>query len=283
MILSVDFGFGNVKAVTDGSRVIFRSIFAHSGNGEVFVSDPMRDSRVFSPQTVEDLAELYPVVVREAMRRVMVREVQTVACGLPLQSWVAARELRHVIAERIRSGVGVEDVRVYPQTASCAWLCEGDVLVIDIGFNTVISCLMRGREIFHSRTYYRHGAVVLAERVNSHIERILSLTGRTLSPGELDAVVMTGRFQSGLDVHDLSGFVHDARKRYIYETIHMVIKDIKVDLSGAVSFSNLLVVGGLAGDVKLHSERVNIMVPVDAIFANANAFLLRAREEDEVR
>lgn len=279
MILAIDFGFGNVKAISDTyHRHIFKSAFIKDNGNDRWLcgDDALMHHGVMQPTTIESMIELYPVTIAECMRRFDTARLDAIAVGLPLESaeYLSA-QLQDTLSRQYNTRVFV-----YPQAASIAWLVSAkEVLIIDIGFNTVITCVVQNKKLTYAKTAYNRGAVSIARRLEKDIRFQLALTGKSFSTIELDYILSQGRVQNGLDVFDVRERAESLKREYIYETVKTAIQDLKVNLSSIVSFDSIIIAGGLAKDVKIDSSRIEIIPLGNPIFANAHAFLTRAIQE----
>jgi hypothetical protein len=279
-ILSVDFGFGNVKAITPEGKILFPSAFYRDDNDMWHTGEKaIETGRPRFPVTIEDLTRLYPVVILTLMSRLKTRP-RIIACGLPLETYSTySTGMQYLLEREVNFAGQIEKIVVYPQTASCAWMFDVDSLfIVDIGFNTVISCLMRKKEIVYHKTFFHYGAMVIGEKLLPRLSKVLSDVGKTLTLPEIEQIVRTGKFQVGLEVYDYTDLIKELREEYIRETIAMVISDLKANGPGTAYFSHLAVIGGLAKDVSIHSRKVEIIIPPEPVYANAMSFMIRARE-----
>ncbi len=277
MILAIDFGFGNVKAVTEeGNKYIFKSAFCKNNHKWLCGNEALATGiGVTQPTTIESLIELYPIVINACMEYFGIEHPDTIAVGLPLES---AEYLSVQVKDVLGKKYNVS-ILVYPQAASIAWMTEiQDVLVIDIGFNTVITCVVQEKKITYAKTNYGRGAVSIAKKLEKELRARLALSGKSFSTIELDYILNRGRLQNGFDVLDVRDRAEELRKEYIYETVKTAVQDLKVNLSSVVNFDAIIIAGGLAKDVRIDSSRIKIIPLEDPIFANVEAFLARAME-----
>lgn len=255
-ILAVDFGFGNVKFKTFKTKGIFRI-------NEL-------DHKVSEVKTVDELISLYPSVISKLLSK-NAEVITTLSLGLPLQAWKDPQivtSLHDEIFHKIRE---VSEVYIYPQAAAVAHLA-GDSLAIDFGHNTVIACLIANSKLVYDKTYFRKGSVEIANEINEFIEHELAKVGKTLSSVELDEIALLGRVQIGFDVIDLSQQIKQIKQDYIKRTLSLVINDLKINTAGIYTFDKVILIGGLAKDIQIQSQKVVIEIPHEPIFANVEAF-----------
>lgn len=255
-VLAIDFGFGNIKFKTSKSRGIFR------------ISE--LDHKVSEVKTVDELISFYPSVINKLLSE-STEVITTLSLGLPLQAWKDSQivsALHDEVFYKIRE---VDEIYIYPQAASVGYLA-GDSLVIDFGHNTVIACLIVNSKIMYDKTYFRKGSVEIANEINNLIQHELAKVGKTLSSVELDEVFLKGKVQIGFDIIDLSQQVKQIKQDYIKRTLSLVINDLKVTTAGIYTFDKVFLIGGLAKDIQLQSQKVMIEIPHEPIFSNVEAF-----------
>lgn len=267
-LLAVDLGFGNVKYKAKDRCGIFRSAF--SLDRKRFGDEVLSGSRAVQANTVEELITLFPAVINNLSKELSI-DYFDVALGLPLEAW-KDKGIQVAVYDAIFHGVkNIQDIYIYPQAAAFGVLQNNDCLVVDIGHNTVITSLIIDKKVAYDKTFFRKGAVEIALQVNEIIKHELSRTGKTLTTVELDEIALRGRFQNGLDIIDISEQVRSIKTNYIKNVLSMVISDIKAN-AGIVNFDTLYLIGGLAKDVQIQSQKVKVIVPEQSIFANVNAF-----------
>lgn len=268
-ILAVDFGFGNIKWKTQENRGILRSVYAKSKNGLVFGKDALTMAGTRNIQTVADLISLYPVFINY-FKDTNKFECSTVAVGLPLESFLN-QNLKVELHDSILYGVkGINNVFVYPQAMSVA-VANGDGLVIDIGHNTVLACLVKQKKPVWHKSYFQKGSMDIAKSVYEYIRPELAMIGKSLNTVEMDEVVVTGKIQLGFDLIDLTDTITATKQQYINDTIKYVVNDLKTT-AGIVEFDTVYLIGGIAKDIQIKSSRVKVVVPDEPIFANVDAF-----------
>lgn len=291
-ILVVDGGFGWVKWVSGESRGKFRSCYKRVGEEVLWGERALLESGSRYLRTVEELIELYPEVVREVERASGVKAREYLVLGLPY-GYLENLDVEGVegIKGRIRRMSGYSEVMVFPQgIGGVKWYLKslrergeevgGNVLGIDIGFNTVIVVLysVMERRILIGRTYYRKGVYDLA--VNFLYPRIEKFVrGRNLTPIELNYLMESGYLQVGFERIDLRPEVGEAVEEYASDLVQFIVHDLKASL-GVVTFERVVFFGGGSYALRGRVEGKSVVVEVmeDAEYANAYGFRERAYE-----
>lgn len=291
-VLVVDGGFGWVKWLYGEGRGKFRSCYKRVGGELIWGERALLESGSRYLRTVEELMEMYPEIVREVERVSGVKERGYLVLGLPYGYFESVDvESVEEFRGRVRRRCGYSEVMVFPQgLGGVKWYLrllrdrgvevEGNVLGIDIGFNTVIVVLysVMERRILIGRTYYRKGVYDLAVNLlYPRVERFVR--GRSLTPIELNYLMESGYLQVGFDRVDLRPEVGEAVEEYVRDLLGFIVHDLKASL-GVVTFGRVVFFGGgsfwLRGRVSGRSVIVDVLE--DAEFANAYGFRERAIE-----
>jgi len=253
-------------------------------------------------RTVEELVEMYPLFVGVCLTKSKTTEnLSTLVVGLPYEFWRLESDkarrgklssIRELISEleslEINShNFTFENVYIYPQGLGGikAYIanneCKGNILGIDIGFNTIIYTLYscEEKEILYGKTFYKKGLHEMA--VNKLLPTLQKkgFGGKSFTPIEINYIVKTGYIQSGFDKIDLTPEIEDASMEYIEEMLGLIIGDLKAH-GGVVTFDTVLFFGGGARLIKdrIKSEKVKIEVVPEPEFANAVGFEIKAQE-----
>jgi hypothetical protein len=308
-MLIVDLGFSSVKFLRADKKGTVKSCFrkVKGGEGYRFGGDnylvgerALLQTGSHYLRTVEELIELYPLFAGVAAEKTGVTGSGTLVVGLPFDFWKAetSKEKRgtpNAIC-RLRDSLRVirindteykfEKALIFPQGLGGIkdYLVEnddeGNILAIDIGFNTVISTLYScaEKEILLGKTYYKRGLHEMA--VNLLMPEIAShIGGKTLTPLEINHLVQTGSVQVGFDLLDIKPEIDVAASAYVKDLLAMVIGDLKAH-GGVIAFGTVVLFGGGARllEGKLKAKKVKIVVLSEPEFANARGFVVRARE-----
>jgi hypothetical protein len=251
-------------------------------------------------RTVEELVEMYPLFVSACAEKAGVTQDDALIVGLPYDYWKAEiakakkgassaidalqNSLKHIDGD---DAVDFGQVIVFPQGLggiktylNANPSSSGNILAVDIGFNTVIytlySCAQG--EILTGKTFYKKGIHDMA--VNSLFPEIQRhIQGKTLTPLEIDYVMQTGALQVGFDRIDIKPEIAEAARSYVNDLLALVTGDLKAH-GGVVAFDTVLFFGGGARllEGKIKSNKVNVVVLEDPEFANAMGFRIKAEE-----
>ena len=304
----VDLGFSSAKWLYGESRGTVRSCFRRSKTegflyrGDRFIvgERALLETGSRYLRTVEELVEMYPLFVSVCAGKAGIRQGDVLIVGLPFDYWKAEaakakkeavnsitilqNTLRHIDGE---SAFDFGRVIVYPQGLGGikAYLHDnpsesGNILAVDIGFNTVIYTLYSCSqgELLAGKTFYKKGVHDMA--VNSLFPQIQGhIQGKTLTPLEMDYAMRTGAIQVGFDRVDITPEIQEAAGAYVNDLLSLVTGDLKAH-SGIVGFDTVLFFGGgarlLAG--KIGSKGVKVVVMEEPEFANSTGFRIRAEE-----
>lgn len=252
-------------------------------------------------RTVEELIEFYPLFVGVCAEKAgCLAQDDVLVVGLPYDFYKAEalkqkKDAPNVITtlQNSLSTIKVNgseyvfgNVFVYPQGLGGVkdYLlnnkAEGNLLAIDVGFNTVISTLYSPEEaqILTGRTYYKKGIHDMA--VNLLLPEIEKhVGGKTLTPLEVNHVIQSGTIQVGFDLIDIQPEIEAAASSYVTDLLSLVIGDLKAH-GGVVTFDTVLLFGGGARLLqgKVEAKKVKVVVLPEPEYANARGFKIKAEE-----
>jgi plasmid segregation protein ParM len=309
-MLIVDLGFSSAKWLHVDKKGTVRSWFRKSKSdveGYLYRGDrylvgerALLETGSRYLRTVEELVDLYPLFVSVCAHKGGMQQDDTVVIGLPYDYWkgevAQARNggvnsidslqnsLKHIVGDNT---IDFRQVIVFPQGLggiktylNANPSSSGDILAVDIGFNTVIytlySCAQG--EILTGKTFYKKGIHDMA--VNSLLPEIQGhIQGKTLTPLEIDYTMRAGMLQVGFDRIDITPEIEEAARAYVNDLLGLVMGDLKAH-GGVVVFDTVLCFGGGAKllNGKVESSRVNVVVMEEPEFANAIGFRIRAEE-----
>ena len=316
----VDLGFSGAKWLHGEDRGTVRSCFRQSRDGLSFQGDrylvgerALLETGSRYLRTVEELVEMYPLFVSACSAAAGVSRDDVLVVGLPYDYWRDAKDSEspsnpiRVLKGSLRiigdsasgtgpsgtgaSGTGALEfgrVAVFPQGLGGikAYLAmkagaSGNILGVDIGFNTVIYALYSCAqgEMLAGKTFYRKGVCDMA--VNGLIPRIKGyLHGVTVTPLEIDYAMQAGALQVGFDKVDITPEAGEAARAYVNDLFSLVTGDIKASHGRGVTFDTVLFFGGGARllDGKVEASKVKVVVMEDPEYANAIGFRARAEE-----
>ena len=305
----VDMGFSRAKWLYNSEKGTVRSCFRRSKSGvegQSFRGDrylvgerALLETGSRYLRTVEELVEMYPMFVSACAQKAGIRQDDALVAGLPYDYWKAetakdkngaagAIDALQSSLARVE-GETVLDfgrVAIYPQGLGGikAYLHDnpisGNILAVDIGFNTVIYTLYScsREEILTGKTFYKKGIHDMA--VNGLFPEIQGhIQGKTLTPLEIDYIMQTGALQVGFDRIDITPEIGEAARAYVNDLLGLVTGDLKAH-GVVVAFDTVLFFGGgarlLTG--KIESSRVKVVVMEEPEFANAIGFRIKAEE-----
>lgn len=256
-------------------------------------------------RTIEELLEMYPLFVGVCLAKSDPQYIcdgkTTLAVGLPYELWKIEMEKVHKgkansvnrLANDLSSfkvnsrSYQFPEIHIFPQGLGGikAYLarneCKGNILGIDIGFNTVIYTLYscEEKEILTGKTFYKKGLHEMAVSKLLPILQKKGFSGKSFTPIELNHVIRTGCIQSGFDKIDISPEIREASEEYIAGMLQLVIGDLKAH-GGVIAFDTIVFFGGGARMLgnRVKSDKVKIEILSEPEYANAVGFMLKAQE-----
>lgn len=309
-MLVVDLGFSSAKWLQGDKKGTVRSCFRKSKSdveGYFYQGDrylvgerALLETGSRYLRTVEELVDLYPLFVSVCAHKAGISRDDTVVVGLPYDYWkgeiAKGKKGAASVIDTLQSSlkhIGGDDptdfgqVIIYPQGLGGikSFLhanpsLPGNILAVDIGFNTVIYTLYSRAQgkILTGKTFYKKGIHDMA--VNNLLPEIQRhIHGKTLTPLEIDYTMQTGALQMGFDRIDITPEIDEAARAYVNDLLALVTGDLKAH-GGVVAFDAVLFFGGGARLLKgkVESNRVNIVVMDEPEFANASGFRIKAEE-----
>lgn len=288
MVFVCDLGFSALKWVFGEKRGRIISAHRRTHNGQIVVGDEALLTAGSSYlKTLEDLVHYYPTFVEAAARAGHVPEGAPLVVGLPYGAWVAEKDRSVGVVKtltKVMNASGWPDVRVLPQGLGGIRLfldqnpgTRGNVLAVDIGFNTVIFTLFSAdsRNIIYGDTFYKRGVHQMATQLLLPNIRELA-PSRTFTPVEVSYLIERGYIQYGFERHDIRGEIETAAKAYIADVLRDINGELQAHLGLKATFDIVLVFGGGATLIRdtISSSRVDIKVLAEPEFANAAGFAL---------
>lgn len=314
-MLIVDLGFSAAKWIYGDKKgtvkSCYRKVKSEAGylfGGEYYLAGEKALLQTGSHylRTVEELIEFYPLFAGIAAEKAGCKKQEdAVVVGLPYDFFKAeALKQKKGVANAIETlqktlkavkvngtEYAFSQVLVYPQGLGgvkyyLTWEgknAAGNMLAIDIGFNTVISTLYSCEEgeILTGRTYYKKGIHEMAVNLlMPEIEKHIG--GKTLSPLEINHIIQTRTVQVGFDLIDITPEINTAANAYVTDLLQLVIGDLKAH-GGVITFGTVLLFGGGARLLqgKIQASKVQVVVLPDPEFANAQGFAVKAGEISE--
>jgi hypothetical protein len=288
MVFVCDLGFSSLKWVYGEKRGRIISAHRRTHDGQVLVGEEALLTAGSSYlKTLEDLVHFYPTFVEAAAQAGSVARESALVVGLPYGAWVAEKDRSVGVIKtltKVLNGSGWPDVRVLPQGLGGIRLflgqnpsTKGNVLAVDIGFNTVIFTLFAAdsRNIIYGDTFYKRGVHQMA--VQLLLPNIRELApSRTFTPVEVSYLIEHGFIQYGMERHDISKEIETAAKAYIEDVLRDINGELQAHLGLKANFETVLVFGGGATLIRdtLSSSKIDIKVLTEPEFANAAGFAL---------
>ncbi|MDO3380362.1 ParM/StbA family protein [Geoalkalibacter halelectricus] len=290
--LVCDLGFSSLKWVYGEKRGRIVSALSNGGGGGERVVGEEALATVSGNtylRTIEDLLLHYPVFAKEAMKESGASEDAKLVVGLPYGVWRSDKDSDTGLVanlERSLRGEGFGEVEVLPQGLGGVRLyledaadAAGNVLGVDIGFNTVIFTLYspKLKKIIYGDTMYKRGVhQMTTKHLLPRIQRLAP--SRTFSPVVLGYIVERGTVSYGMDTIDIREEITAAAEEYFQEVMHEIISELRGHVEEGGHFTDAVFFGGGAALLKdfLQSSKVKVVVMDDPCFANAQGFRLVA-------
>lgn len=152
---------------------------------------------------------------------------------------------------------------------------SGNVLGIDIGFNTIIFTLFspQRKQIIHGKTLNKRGVHQMSTSFLLPSIKSLAPSG-TFTPVEIAFLIEKGYLQYGFKRHDVTKEIQESGVAYIEH----IIWDIQVELQAHVGmhadFDRVLLFGGGAAFLKneLPARNIEVVVLQEPEYANVRGF-----------
>lgn len=288
--LICDLGFSSLKWMYQERRGRIISAMQHEG-GKLLIGDEaliLAGSSYL--KTIEELVHYYPVFVEKAAREAKIETgSERLVVGLPFGVWNTEKDEPAgmvVTLQKLLAASGWPDALILPQGLGGVRLYlehnpkpQGNVLGIDIGFNTVIFTLYAPgqKTIIHGDAFCKRGVHQMATRHLLPAIRKLA-PSRSFTPVEISCLIEEGFVQYGFDRHDIGREISQAARDYV----EVILRDIRGELlahaAGKSSFETVLLFGGGAKLVREHLSdgNVNLVILDDPEFANAGGFAVIA-------
>ncbi|APG24000.1 ParM/StbA family protein [Syntrophotalea acetylenica] len=288
MLFVCDLGFSSLKWIYGEKRGRIFSAYRRGSDGQTVVGDEALLSAGSSYiKTVEELVHCYPVFVEAAASAGNVTQDSPLVVGVPYGAWTTDKGRPAGLIRtltKVLNGSGWTDVRVLPQGLGGIRLFlsqhpdeNGNVLAVDIGFNTVIFTLFSGanREIIYGDTFYKRGVHQMATQLLLPNIRDFA-PSRTFTPVEVSYLIEQGYIQYGFDRHDIRHDIEKAAKTYIEDVLRDIHGELQAHLGLKADFGTVLIFGGGATLIRdtISSTKVTIKILAEPEFANASGFAL---------
>jgi len=285
MVFVCDLGFSSLKWVYGSEKGKIVSAYRRGHEGLVVGEDALLASGSSYLKTLEDLVHHYPAFVEEAATVAGVEGRPSLVIGLPYGAWIAEKDKSAGVVTtltKLFNATGWTDVKILPQGLGGVRLFlgreqvrPGNILAVDIGFNTVIFTMVDGesRSIIYGDTFYKRGVHQMATQLLLPTIRDLA-PSRTFTPVEISYLIEQGYLQYGFDRHDIRGEIEVAAKAYVEDILRDIHGELQAHLGLKASFETVLIFGGGATLIKeiISSKKVSIEILHDPEYANALGF-----------
>lgn len=298
-ILVVDLGFSAGKYRWKGVESRVPSAFRRQSDVIVVGDDALRGTGSNYLKTPEELVKYYPNFVGHIAGLVGLDEKAVLSIGLPYEFWKnelekgdhpssAILQLKQVLT----SG-NFSRVHVFPQgrggivshLTSAQTHITGNLLAIDIGFNTIIATLYSVREerTIWDATYYKKGIHrMVTEYLHPRIKHLMP--GRSATPVELSRYLEDRFIQFGFDRTDIGPDIDASAESYATDTLSDIVADLQAHVGVTATFDEVLMFGGGTHYLpEINSKNVKITKLEEPEFANARGFeVLALKHAEEV-
>lgn len=293
-----ELGFSSMKWLNDANKDKGRIISAYKRHGEEMTvgEDALNTPNPSYLRTVDDLVMVYPFMCEESLKEAGIPASKKgnihMVIGLPYSNW--EKEVKQPgrgrvgILEKTLMADGYAKVSVFPQGIGGirSWIegkdeVKGNILGIDVGFNTVIFTLYNPskKKILYGNTFSKRGIhQMVMDHLAPRIEQLFP--SRCPIPISMCYMLENGRVQYGDNNEDIRPDIEIAAREYA----NILISEIKSELEGnvgeAVTFDTMLFFGGGAYFIKEYVPKgKNIAVEVlkSPEFANSIGMASAAR------
>jgi len=294
-IFVVDLGFSAAKYKL-GSK-LGRVTSALRPIGDTYLLGPkaLRDAGSSYLKTPEELVKYYPLFIDHVLAEAGVDAPVALSVGLPYGFWKhhaaksAGQQSAITELQQVLKKGNVQSVQVFPQGLGgvVTYLNglkeqpKGNVLAVDLGFNTIIVTLYSPEEgeTIWDATYYKKGVHdmvthFLWPKIGHH------LPGKDLSPVELTKVLENGYIQIGFEQIDVRSEISQSAQKYAEITLGNIVSDLQAHSGVEATFSEVLFFGGGARYLPaIESGSITITTLPEPEFANARGFEILAQNQ----
>lgn len=281
-----DLGFSSAKWIYGEKKGRVTSAFRRQGESLVIGDDALVLSAASYLKTVEELVRFYPIFVERCMKEAGIDEDEiTLAVGLPYSYWQEQDKPGGAVPMLTKSLTGgiIKDVSVLPQglggirdyLENAGNLPSGNVLGIDIGFNTIIFTLFSPdqRRIIYGMTLNKRGVYQMATEFLLPRIKELAPSG-TFTPIEISYLIEKGFLQYGFERHDITREIHESGAEYIRHVLSDIHGELQAHVGMQGNFEKVLLFGGGAAFLKndLHVKNIEVVTLPEPEYANARGF-----------
>ena len=285
-VLVCDLGFSSAKWIYSGRKGRIISAFSYNGENLLIGEEALLSSGSSYLKTMEELGRYYPVFIEHCQKVAATGGDLLLAVGLPYSYWQEQNKPGGAVpalAKSLTCGA-IKEVAIFPQGLGgirdyLDKLDErptGNVLGIDIGFNTIIFTLFspQRKQIIYGKTLNKRGVHQMA--TSFLLPRIKSLApSGTFTPVEIAFLIEKGYLQYGFERHDVGKEIHEAGVAYIEHIIRDVQGELQAHVGMHADFDRVLLFGGGAALLKdeFPAKNIEVVILPEPEFANARGFL----------
>ena len=285
-VLVCDLGFSAAKWIYGERKGRIISAFSYLGDQLLVGEESLMSSGSSYLKTMEELVRYYPVFVEQCRRSAAAEGDIFLAVGLPYSYWQEQHKPGGAVPSLAKSLTGgiIKDVAIFPQGLGglrdyLDGLPErpvGNVLGIDLGFNTVIFTLFspQRKQIIQGKTLNKRGVHQMA--TSFLLPRIKDLApSGTFTPVEIAFLIEKGYLQYGFERHDVTREIQEAGIAYIEHIIRDIQGELQAHVGMHADFDRVLLFGGGAALLKngVPARNIEVVVLPEPEFANARGFL----------
>ncbi|MDD5105927.1 MAG: ParM/StbA family protein [Desulfuromonadaceae bacterium] len=280
-----DLGFSSAKWMYEERQGRIISAFRYDGDNLLVGEEALLSSGSSYLKTMEELVRFYPEFVGHCVKSAKVEGMITLAVGLPYSYWQDQNKPGGAVPSLAKALTGalITDVAIFPQGLgglrdyldNVEERPEGNVLGIDIGFNTIIFTLFspQKKQIIYGKTLNKRGVHQMA--TSYLLPRIKDLApSGTFTPVEISFLIEKGYLQYGFDRHDVRKEINEAGIAYIEHIIRDVQGELQAHVGMHADFDRVLLFGGGAALLKgeFPAKNIEVIVLPAPEFANARGF-----------
>lgn len=285
-VLVCDLGFSSAKWIYRERKGRIISAFRYDGDNLLIGEEALLSSGSSYLKTMEELGRYYPVFVEHCQQIAETSGELVLAVGLPYSYWLEQNKSGGAVPAiaKALSGGAISDVTVFPQGLGgirdyldqANERPDGNVLGIDIGFNTVIVTLFSParRQIIYGKTLNKRGVHQMA--TSFLLPRIKNLApSGTFTPVEIAFLIEKGYLQYGFERHDVTREIHEAGVAYVEHILKDVQGELQAHVGMHADFNRVLLFGGGAALLKddFPAKNIEVVILPEPEFANARGFL----------
>ena len=289
-VLVCDLGFSSAKWIQGERKGRILSAFRHDGEHLLIGEEALLSSGSSYLKTMEELVRYYPVFVEHCRKAAGSDGEIILVVGLPYSYWQEQNKPGGAVPLLAKSLIGgaIKDVSVFPQGLGglrdyldgAAERPSGNVLGIDIGFNTIIFTLFSPlkKQIIHGKTLNKRGVHQMATSFLLPLIKDLAPSG-TFTPVEIAFLIEKGYLQYGFERHDVTRQIREASVAYVEHIIRDIQGELQAHVGMHADFDRVLLFGGGAALLNdgFPVKNIEMVILKEPEYANARGFFSLAR------